>query len=229
MRKLIRMDAATKQGGRWDEPNVMFMLKNEKYIGDSLLQKTYIADHLTKHKRKNKGELQRYYMTGSHEAIIDRDTFFAVQAEIERRSSLYKRLQNKNSNEFDGMIRCGKCGTAMNRKESGANAEYAKTSWQCRTYTKYGKDKCDVKRIPEDIIKEKCAEVLGLDAYDLSVFESKVASISIPDNGIITFTLKDGTEHNFTWEHRSRRDSWTEEMKTEASKKGMEIKARRNS
>ena len=53
-------------------------LKNEKYVGDALLQKTYTVDCLTHKKAKNNGEKAMYLVTDTHRAIIDRDTYNLV-------------------------------------------------------------------------------------------------------------------------------------------------------
>ena len=49
------------------------ILTNEKYIGDALLQKTYTVSILDKKRATNKGNLPKYYVEGSHEAIIAKD------------------------------------------------------------------------------------------------------------------------------------------------------------
>ena len=64
------------------------ILRNEKYIGDALLQKTYTVSVLDKKRVPNNGLVPKYYVEGSHEAIIDKDTFLRVQAELARRSSI---------------------------------------------------------------------------------------------------------------------------------------------
>ena len=74
----------------WHDSVIQKMLCNEKYIGDALLQKTYIADLFSKEKRVNNGELPKYYVHDCHPAIIDRETFQKVQEEIARRSSIRK-------------------------------------------------------------------------------------------------------------------------------------------
>lgn len=65
------------------------MLQNEKYCGDTLMQKTYTVDFLSKKKVKNHGEVDQYFMEDSHEAIIPKDEWQAVQMEFERRD-VYK-------------------------------------------------------------------------------------------------------------------------------------------
>lgn len=46
-----------------------FILGNEKYKGDAMLQKSYIADFLTKKQVINHGEIPQYYVSENHDAI----------------------------------------------------------------------------------------------------------------------------------------------------------------
>lgn len=69
----------------WSKNVVKSILTNEKYKGDALLQKVFTVDYLTKVKKKNEGEVTRYYVEGSHEAIIPPEVWARVQAEFERR------------------------------------------------------------------------------------------------------------------------------------------------
>jgi DNA invertase Pin-like site-specific DNA recombinase len=216
MKKLISLGVPTKCGGRWSENTVSSILKNEKFIGDMCLQKGYIDDHLNKHWKKNNGELPKFYVEGSHEAIIDRDTFEAVQAEMARRAAKANHPKKRTFSEFSGIIRCARCGANFRKKINGIGTKYAKVTWACATYTYRGKHECAAKRIPEDILKEKCAEVLGLVEYDSTVCAAKVAAITVPDDGILVFSFKDGSERMVTWENRSRRESWTDEMRQTA-------------
>lgn len=52
-----------------------YALRNEKYIGDALLQKTVTTDFLNKKRVANKGIVPQYYVENSHEAIIPRALF----------------------------------------------------------------------------------------------------------------------------------------------------------
>jgi hypothetical protein len=60
---------------------------------------------------------------------------------------------------------------------------------------------------------------LRLDAYNGDAFEAKVNAIRVPEDGVLVFILKDGTERTARWAHRSRRESWTDEMKAMAREK----------
>jgi DNA invertase Pin-like site-specific DNA recombinase len=223
-KKLTQSGVPTKKGGQWSYPAIADILKNEKYAGVLLLQKGFITDHLTKRHKRNKGELPQYYIKDHHEPIIGIEAFNAVQAEMARRSARMGERREPAESEFSGLIRCGRCGAAFCRKISAADTKYAKPVWACRTYTHFGKDFCPAKRIPEDILKEKCAEALGLTKYDPEALNAKVREITVPGDGVLTFVFNDGTEVAVTWQHRSRSESWTDEMREEARRKAKEVR-----
>ena len=74
-------------GGKdhWSQSSVKSILRNEKYKGDALLQKSFTVDYLTKKTKLNEGEIPQYYVEGDHEAIIDPETFDMVQREMDKR------------------------------------------------------------------------------------------------------------------------------------------------
>lgn len=82
---LFEENVACRLGGEWVSSTIGSILKNEKYIGDLLLQKYYIPDPLTKEIRKNKGELPQYFIQDDHTPIVSREVFAAVQKERGRR------------------------------------------------------------------------------------------------------------------------------------------------
>lgn len=129
----------TAQGGdSWHDSVVQNMLKNEKYIGDALLQKTYMADLFTHEQRKNMGELLKYYVHECHPAIIDRETFQRVQEELARRSSLRK-TSSKTKTELgkycgkyvlSELLVCGECGSPY-RRVIWSRPEGKRVVWRC--------------------------------------------------------------------------------------------------
>ena len=54
---------------RWGAETVRKILNNEKYYGNVLLQKTYVADFFTGKQHQNHGQLNRYLIEKSHDAI----------------------------------------------------------------------------------------------------------------------------------------------------------------
>jgi len=81
----------------WDVTTIQKMLKNEKYMGDALMQKTYTVDFLTKKKVMNRGIVPQYYIEDNHEAIIPKELFHRVQEEKARRSAIYRPAAKKKA------------------------------------------------------------------------------------------------------------------------------------
>ena len=83
-------------GKRWHTSTINKILRNEKYIGDALLQKTYTTDFLNKTRVKNNGLVPQYYVEGDHEAIIPKDIYLQVQEELVRRRVVKTSANGKN-------------------------------------------------------------------------------------------------------------------------------------
>lgn len=68
---LTEMEVSCPGGGRkWHSEMVRRILSNEKYRGDVMLQKTYVADYFTGKRAVNRGEYEQYLIKGHHEAIL---------------------------------------------------------------------------------------------------------------------------------------------------------------
>jgi hypothetical protein len=63
----------------WTGGAVLGILRNEKYCGDVLCQKTMTLDVFTHKAVKNKGQKKQYFIEGHHEAIIDKKDWLLVQ------------------------------------------------------------------------------------------------------------------------------------------------------
>ena len=112
---------------KWSYQAIVQMLKNEKYIGDCLNQKTYMTEELPRRCMRNRGEHAQYYVSDAHPAIIDRETYAAVQALLQVRSRGHVRHTVQTS-PMAARIVCGNCGAAFRRKQTSGRYVYA-----CRT------------------------------------------------------------------------------------------------
>lgn len=137
-------------GNRWFSERIKSILKNEKYKGDALLQKTYITDPISKRVKKINGELPMYYVENSHPAIIERRIFDRVQEEIARRAGKKKVKQTGTKTElgrYSGkyalteLLYCGECGTPYRRCTWSRNGK-KKIVWRCVSRLDYGKKYC---------------------------------------------------------------------------------------
>lgn len=222
-KKLRKMKVQRLRGGIWTPSRVGELLKNEKYIGDAILQKKYVINHLTKKLIKNNGELPKYYVENSHQAIINKSDFQKVKERLTQNAEMYAGRSEesiaKNAGRskkrryvFTKKITCSVCGKNFIRK-----ASHGRVYWGCFTYLHFSREACEAGQIPEGIIIEKIKEVLELDEFSDETFNQEIKGIKIPAPFEMAFIMKDGSEILSRWEHKSRKDSWDEEAKETAS------------
>ena len=70
----------------WGREQIRYILHNEKYVGDSLWQKTFTPAVLPLRSKPNRGEVDQYYTEDTQEAIIDKATFQKAQQMLNRRT-----------------------------------------------------------------------------------------------------------------------------------------------
>lgn len=153
----------------WTSKVIMSILSNEKYKGDALLQKTYIADCINKKPKKNNGELPMYYIENNHPAIIERKMFDKVQEEISRRNSKRKVRQKgtktelgKYSSKFalSELLFCGNCGTPYRRVTWTIRGK-KKVVWRCISRLDFGTKYCqNSPSIEESALQNAIAEAI---------------------------------------------------------------------
>jgi Site-specific recombinases, DNA invertase Pin homologs len=185
---LESMDIKTVTGkDTWDTTTIQKMLKNEKYKGDTLLQKSYTVDFMTGKKVKNTGQRTQYFVSESHVAIVSAEIFDRVQEEMVKRSRLIHHEDGTVSTsdcKYNGkyllgnLLVCGDCGTSYRRR-----TERGKVVWRCATRIEKGKEACAVSpTINEVWIKEKLADTVCIEFYDEDVIRERVAKISVHHN-----------------------------------------------
>jgi DNA invertase Pin-like site-specific DNA recombinase len=205
------------QGGKWTDSRVNSLLRNEKLTGNSLLQKKFIVDHLTKKQKRNKGEKTQYFVENTHPAIINAEVFEKVNRIRQERAEYFNAKDtSKNRYPFTGKIICENCGKHYKRKKA-ANG----FNWQCSTFLQQGKIFCGAKAIPEMTLENIVKEFK---------WENKIKKIIVPEANRLIFLLNDNLTVNVKWPDRSRKESWTPEMKEIARQQQIKIyKQRRQS
>ena len=128
------------QGHRWEPHTVRSILKNEKYMGDAILQKEITVDFLTKTRKPNEGEAPQYYVENGHPCIVSKSVWQEVQAtwtDASRRNCTFSPIANK--------IICGDCGGRYGRK-TWHSTTYRDAVWECNG-KKAGRTKCKCRHI----------------------------------------------------------------------------------
>lgn len=130
--------------GKWSATGIRYILTNEKYIGDSLLQKNYTPQILPLRCIPNKGEVDQYYVTNSHQAIISREDFELARLKMKQNTNNNRKTPQKHF--FTGMIECEECGWSYKRK-----VQNGVVYWVCSRKKTAGQS-CGGKNIREDSI-----------------------------------------------------------------------------
>lgn len=114
-----RLNAAGVPGvrgeARWYPVSITRILRNEKYKGDLLMQKTYTESFLTKKQRRNNGELAQYLVEDAHEPIVSREEWEAAQLELARQDAFRERhrvtqLGSRTADPLHARVFCACCG-----------------------------------------------------------------------------------------------------------------------
>jgi DNA invertase Pin-like site-specific DNA recombinase len=142
----------TQRGGtKWSEAVIQHVLRNERYAGDVLLQKTYVRDVLTHSIEKNNGVLPQVFIQNNHPAIIDREIWNKTQEEVARRASKRKtpsKTARTSTSKYSGkyalneIIVCSHCGSAY-RRTTWLKPQGRVGVWRCVNRMEHGKNACE--------------------------------------------------------------------------------------
>lgn len=159
----------------WQSSGVARILKNEKYMGDALLQKTYTVDFLNKKRVKNQGIMPQYYVEDDHPAIIPKSVFMQVQQIIKRRrngittkNGKHRRINGKYC--FSQKVFCGKCGDILQRNMWYRPEKVA--VWRCASRVRRSKTgrRCMIRNVKEPLLKEATVDAFNqlIESHDLA-------------------------------------------------------------
>lgn len=138
---------------KWLRTSIQYILTNEKYIGDTLVQKRYTTASLPYQRKVNQGQFSKFYIQNSHPAIISKDTFEAVQALWKQRNALHAPKGKIQKFPLTRKMQCGLCGAMFHRH--WVNSQ---NCWFCYRHRE-NKDLCSMGNIYE---KEVYAAFLSL-------------------------------------------------------------------
>ena len=171
----------------WDAKTIQNMLKNEKYKGDTMLQKTFTEDFITGKKVKNVGQRSRYYVRDSHPAIVFTEVFDKVQEEMTKRARFVSKEDGTveaSGSKYNGkyllgnLLVCGDCGATYRRR-----TERGKVVWRCATRIEKGKEACPHSpTLDEGWLQDILGEVVCQNGvYDEGVVRNEVDRMQIFD------------------------------------------------
>ena len=215
-KQLDEMGIKSYTGGHFSNTSIRAILRQERYTGNILLQKTYVENHISHKTKINKGELPMYYAENTHPAIIDQETFDKVQTEIARRRELGVFANwSINTTCFTSKVKCGNCGASYRRsgKRQRKDSSEVYYVWTCRTKDSKGVSECHAKDVPEKMLQKYSAKVLGLEEFDEDVFLNEIEKIVVNGKDELIFHFYDGQIVIQKWKSTARTDCWSEERR----------------
>ncbi len=177
----------------WDAKTIQKMLKNEKYKGDTMLQKTFTEDFMTGKKSKNIGQRNRYYVKDSHTAIVSAEVFDKVQEEMEKRARIVsnedgtlKASESRYNGKYllGNLLVCGDCGMPYRRR-----TERGKVVWRCATRIEKGRKACpNSSTLDEGWIQDTLSEVVCQNGvYDENIVRNEIDKVQVFDTFVLIF------------------------------------------
>lgn len=114
--KILNNEGICRRYGKekWYESAVHYILNNERYMGDALLQKSYTTETLPFRRKRNQGELPKYYVENSNPPIVSREIYQAVQTLQNSRKNVYSNSKGKYL--LSKVMRCSDCGMTFRRQ-----------------------------------------------------------------------------------------------------------------
>jgi site-specific DNA recombinase len=156
---------------KWTSDSVLKLLRNEKYAGHALCQKSVTLDPLTHKRVRNKKHKPQYFIRNHHPPIISEEDWNEAQKELDRRSKMLHDPGGKYRSAYSGrapfsnMLLCGVCGMPIIRRRITSKKKgekYYFTAWHCRVASQKIKADftCSAKYIWEEVLEEAFLELL---------------------------------------------------------------------
>lgn len=185
-RLLAGLGIVGRRGTPLSHHTILYILQNETYRGDKLLQKQAPRDFLTK-KPDNSKPYESYYLKNDHEAIVEPEIWDAVQEKIKQNMSLMEAVGHLGGRPhfLYGKLFCADCGSPMTRRTVTGYKGVKHKAWVCRDrYLGRKGNGCRMRIVKEaDMLKEICAE-MGWEQFDEERFCAEVKRAEICEDGV---------------------------------------------
>lgn len=123
----------SKGNVKWDLMKICNVLKNEKYCGDIIFQKSYTPNYLNHKSKVNKNNVSQFFIPEHHEPIIDKGTFMMVQLLKQRKDENYNSaIDNGMGGPLSGIVYCASCGRPMQKLIVHSGKPYQRSMLTCK-------------------------------------------------------------------------------------------------
>ena len=150
--------------GTWHAKTIQDILTNRMYIGDLVQNKRNKVNY--KIKKIVKNEPSKYIIKeNTHEAIIDKETFYDVQRRLPKNVG---RNEKKEKHLLDGLLYCGECGHRIsvtarrkNNNHCYTICNYYRTYIRLKVCTIHSNNYDNLEKVILDSLKDKCLKYIN--------------------------------------------------------------------
>ena len=163
--------------GKWQTRTVGVILRSEVYTGDLVQGQTKTVDH-----RQVKADAEEWTVVrDTHEAIISREQFAAVQEILNQTASRAKAREVKafTPNLLKGKVFCAHCGGSLYRQRNIRKKSDDVYFYHCLSQSRISKDACPGVTIREDMLLDMLADMLQ-DALDTALGQYTLSLAELP-------------------------------------------------
>ena len=174
--KMLNGDNVPRRYGqkKWYHSTVKYVLTNERYMGDALLQKSCTTEVLPFRKVKNDGRLPQYYVENSNPPIVSRETYEATQTLMRSRKT---ESCKRKKYPLTGKLRCPDCGRTFRHQTVNGTAY-----WLCGGRSS-GAENCRNRRVREDAVYAAFADmVMKLKTYRTELLGTLIRQMETMQN-----------------------------------------------
>ena len=180
-RELAKKGVLTRNGTPLSIGGIRYMLTNETYRGDKLLQKTHPKDLITKRPDPNV-PFESNYLVADHVPIVDDELWNAVQARIKANAESFEASGNLNGKRhfLYGKVYCADCGSPMLRRTVTGYKGVKFKAWNCKDRQQgTAGNGCKMRIIKEEALLEEIAGQMGWDEFDEERFLEEVERVDV--------------------------------------------------
>ena len=160
----------SKKGQPLSCSGIMYVLQNEIYKGDRLLQKKPPRNYLTKRPDPSI-PYKSYYLENDHEAIVDRETWDAVQEMIRQKRAPRETIRNNGGRPhfLFGKVFCSVCGEPMTRRTLIGVQGCKHKVWTCRGRHEGRRGNgCKMRNVNEEMLLHAIEDSIGCEVDAVS-------------------------------------------------------------
>ena len=211
---LNSINIPSPENTNWTFSTVRAIIQNITYTGELLLGKKS-GPMNGPHDKLNDGSYPMYHVSESHPEIVSKEIYEKAKEKKENSKSKYVHEKSFVS-PFEKKIKCACCNRNYVRKKN----KY-RTFWICSSMSNKEPTSCSqTLSLREDTLIELTNIALGIDEFDETLFNKQIEKIIVHQSKDLDFVFKNGEVKTFHFEFKSRKESWTDEMKEQARKDG---------